>query len=168
MKRIIPLGLIVVGMMLVVGAFTWTYFGDSTSTADAVTLPDQLGGLPRTDYRTGAQAMAEFEELHGKQFPLTAGAIGIYGNQQITVWAADTSSDSTAAQMVEAMRERIAEGNSPFTPVSQANEKNRSIYVLEGMGQKHFYFQSKNLVIWVAVEPALTETVIQQILEAYP
>ena len=70
--------------------------------------------------------------------------------------------------MVEAMRERIAEGNSPFTPLSQTTDKNRTVYVLEGMGQKHFYFQSKNLVVWVAVEPALAEAVIQQILEAYP
>lgn len=168
MKRSIPLGLIAVGMMLVVGAFAWVYFGDSTISADAVTLPDQIGDLPRTDYRTGAQAMAEFEELHGKRFHLTAGTIGIYGKQQITVWVAGTSSDSTAAQMVEAMRERIAEGNSPFTPLSQTTDKNRTVYVLEGMGQKHFYFQSKNLVVWVAVEPALAEAVIQQILEAYP
>jgi hypothetical protein len=36
------------------------------------------------------------------------------------------------------------------------------------MGQEHFYFQSKNLVIWVAVDPAFVETVKQQILEAYP
>ena len=168
MKRSIPLGLIAVGMMLVVGTFTWAYFGDSTIAADAVTLPDQLGDLPRTDYRTGAQAIAEFEELHGKQFPLTAGAIGIYGNQEITVWVAGTPSDSIAAQMIDAMQAKIAKGNSPFTPLSQANEKNRSINFLEGMGQKHFYFQSKNLVIWVAVEPALAEAVIQQILEAYP
>ena len=168
MKRSIPLGLIAVGMMLVVGAFAWAYFGDSTISTDAVTLPDQLGGMPRTDYRTGAQAMAEFEELHGKRFHLTAGTIGIYGKQQITVWVAGTSSDSTAAQMVEAMRERIAERNSPFTPLSQTTDKNRTVYVLEGMGQKHFYFQSKNLVVWVAVEPALAEAVIQQILEAYP
>ena len=168
MKRSIPLGLIAVGMMLVVGAFAWAYFGDSTISTDAVTLPDQLGGMPRTDYRTGAQAIAEFEELHGKQFPLTAGAIGIYGNQEITVWVAGTPSDSIAAQMIDAMQAKIAKGNSPFTPLSQANEKNRSIYFLEGMGQKHFYFQSKNLVVWVAVEPALAEAVIQQILEAYP
>jgi hypothetical protein len=168
MKRSIPLGLIAVGMMLVVGAFAWAYFGDSTISADAIALPDQLGNLPRTDYRTGIQAIAEFENLHGKQFPLIAGAIGIYGNQQITVWAAGTSSDSTAAQMVAAMRERIAEGNSPFTPLRQATDKNRTIYVLEGMGQEHFYFQSKNLVIWVAVDPAFVETVKQQILEAYP
>lgn len=168
MKCSIPLGLIAVGMMLVVGTFTWAYLGDSSIAADAVTLPDQLGDLPRTDYRTGAQAIAEFEELHGKQFPLTVGAIGIYGNQQITVWVAGTSSDSVAAQMVDSMQAKIAGGNSPFTPLSQANEKTRTIYVLEGMGQKHFYFQSKNLVVWVAVDPALAEAVIQQILEAYP
>lgn len=168
MRHGIPFGLIVLGTLLIVGALSWVSFGNSAISADAIALPDRLGGQQRTDYRTGAQAMDEFENLHGKQFTLTAGAVGIYGNQQITVWVAGTSSDSVAAQMVESMREKIAEGNSPFTPLSRATDKNRSIYVLEGMGQRHFYFQSKNLVVWVAVDPALAETVIQQILEAYP
>ena len=169
MKRSLPIGLIFLGTLLSVGSLGWLYLGNPTNTAESIpSLPDQLGGLSRTDYRTGTQALAEFENLHGKQFPLTSGAIGTYGDQQITVWAAATSSDSIASQMVEAMLERIAEGNSPFTPLTQINNNNRLVYVLEGMGQRHFYFQAKNLVIWVAVEPALADTVIQQILEAYP
>lgn len=168
MKRSIPFGLIVLGTMLIVGALSWAFFDNSTIAADAIALPDQLAGLPRTDYRTGTQALAEFENLHGKQFPLTSGAIGIYGDQEITVWAAGTSSEVIASQMVESMRDRIAEGNSPFTPLAQTNDNNRLVYVLEGMGQKNFYFQSKNLVIWVAVDPALADTVIQQTLEVYP
>jgi len=168
MKRIFPVGLIVLGTLLTVGVLGRLYFGNPLKAADAVVLPEELAGLPRMDYQTGVQAMAEFENLHGKQFPLTSGAIGIYGDQQITVWAAGTSSELIASQMVEAMQKRIAEGNSPFTPLTQDNNNNRSVYVLEGMGQKHFYFQSKNLVIWVAVEPALADTVIQQTLEVYP
>src|SRR5574341_1413870 len=78
-----------------------------------------LGALLIIDTRTGAEATSEFENLHGKQFPLTSGAIGIYDNQQITLWAAATASDSIASQMVESMREKIAEGNSPFTPLTQ-------------------------------------------------
>jgi hypothetical protein len=94
--------------------------------------------------------------------------MGVYGNQQITVWIAGTSSEAIASQMVDAMRARIAEGNSPFTPVTESINHNRPIYVLEGMGQKHFYFHAKNLVVWVAVDPALADTVIQEVLEAYP
>ena len=168
MKRGFPIGLVVLGTLLTIGAISWLYFENATGNSATIYLPDQLATLPRTDYRTGAQAMAEFESLHGKQFPLISGAIGIYGDQQITVWAAFTSSELIASQMVESMRKRIAEGNSPFTPLTQDNNNNRLVYVLEGMGQKHFYFQSKNLVIWVAVEPALADTVIQQTLEVYP
>jgi len=60
------------------------------------------------------------------------------------------------------------QGGSPFTPVEQFNQGARTIYVLEGMGQMHFYFQSKNLVIWLAADPAVADAAIKQILEAYP
>ena len=168
MKRGFPIGLVVLGALLTVGAFSWLYFGNATGNSATIFLPEQIVNLPRTEYRTGTQALAEFENLHGKQFPLTSGAIGIYGDQQVTIWAAGTSSDSIAAQMVDAMQDRIAEGNSPFTPVTEGNNNSRLVYILEGMGQKHFYFQSKNLVVWVAVDPALADTVIQEVLEAYP
>jgi len=167
MKRSLPIGLIVLGTLLTVGALGWLYFGNPPTAADAIVLPSQLVGLQRIEYRTGVQAMGEFESLHGKQFPLTSGAIGIYGDQQITVWAAGTSSDSIASQMVDAMRTRIAEGNSPFTPVNEISDHNRKVYALEGMGQKHYYFQSKNLVIWLAVDPAFSDEALQEILEVY-
>jgi hypothetical protein len=168
MKHIFPIGLITLGTLLAVGALGWLYFGSPFQATDAIVLPNQLAGLQRTDYQTGAQAIAGFENLHGKQFPLISGAIGTYGDQQITVWVAGTYSESSASFMVESMREKIAEGNSPFTPLTQTNDNDRLVYVLEGMGQKHFYFQSKNLVIWVAADPALADTVIQQTLEVYP
>ncbi len=168
MKRIFPIGLITLGTLLAVGALGWLYFGSPFQAADANVLPNQLAGLERIDYQTGAQAIAGFENLHSKQFPLISGAIGTYGDRQITVWIAGTYSESSASLMVESMREKIAEGNSPFTPLTQTNNNNRSVYVLDRYGAKTFYFQSKNLVIWVAVEPALADTVIQQTLEVYP
>jgi hypothetical protein len=65
------------------------------------------------------------------------------------------------------MQKRIAEGKSPFTPINEINQRNSKVYVLEGMGQKHYYFQSKNLVIWLAANPALADEALQQILEVY-
>ena len=43
-----------------------------------------------------------------------------------------------------------------------------STYALDGMGQKHFYFQSKNLIIWLAAEPSIADEALKQILEDYP
>ncbi|NOH02637.1 MAG: hypothetical protein HND47_12105 [Chloroflexi bacterium] len=168
MKRILPLFLIGLGILLILGPAGWLYFDGLISRPAAVSLPDEIAGLQITVRRTGAQAAAEFEQLHGKQFPLTSGAIGIYGDNQITVWAAGAPLNFMASQMVDAMREKIAKGNSPFTPMSEFNDNNRIVYVLEGMGQRHYYFQSQNLVIWLAADPAVAETAIQQTLEAFP
>ena len=168
MKRFISIGLIVAGILLVAGAVARSYFGNLTKQPGEVPLPDSIAGLQITNTATGDQAVADFENLHSKQFPITSGAIGVYGNNEITLWAAGAPSEAIALEMTNAMQEKIAKGNSPFTPLERFNRGNRIIYVLEGMGQKHYYFQSKNLVIWLAVSPALADQAIQQILEVYP
>ncbi len=168
MKRFFSIGLIALGMALLFGVLGWASFDNLVSQPASVPLPERVAGLPRTGYQTGAEAAVAFEKLHGKQFPLTSGAIGYYGDQQITLWAAGAPLNFIAARMIEAMREKIAEGNSPFTPMSEINNGSRTVYVLEGMGQKHFYFQSENLVIWLAADPSIADEALEQILEAYP
>jgi len=168
MRRFLPVGLIAVGILLISGTLAWSYFGSLTGQPAEVSLPDSIAGLRITNYTTGAQAIADFENLHGKQFPVTSGSIGVYGNNEITLWAAGALSAAIALEMTNAMQEKIAQGNSPFTPLEQFNQGNRTIHVLEGMGQKHYYFQSQNLVIWLAVDPALADQALQQILEVFP
>ena len=135
MKRIFPIGLIGLGILLIFGTLGWLYFDNLVNHPVAVPLPDQIAGLQMTDYTTGAQAAAQFENLHNKRIPLTSGAIGIYGDSEITLWAAGAPLNFMAARMVNAMEEKIAKGNSPFTPLEQFTEGARTIYVLEGMGQ---------------------------------
>ena len=168
MKRILPVLLIGLGILLVLGPVGWLYFDGLVSHPAVIPLPDEIAGLQMTDHKTGAQAVVEFERLHENPFPLISGAIGIYGNQQITLWAAGAPLNFMASEMMDAMRGKIAEGNSPFTPMAEINDNSRKVYVLEGMGQRHYYFQSKNLVIWLAADPAVADTAIQQILEAFP
>jgi hypothetical protein len=167
MKRIFPLALITLGLLLSVMALGQLYLNNRASTSDVINLPKELAGLSLTQTQTGSEAIAEFADLHGKEFPVVTGAIGIYGNNQITLWVAGAQSESTAIEMTSAMQSKIAQGNSPFTPVNEIKDGNREIYALEGMGQKHYYFQSNNLVIWLAVDPNLADEALQQILEVY-
>ena len=168
MKRIASIMLIGIGFVLYFAAAGWIYFNNLITHPTAISLPDQIAGLQIADYKTGAQAVADFTDLHGKQFPIASSAIGVYGDAQITIWAASAPFDFITSRMVDAMREGITEENSPFTPIEQFNEGKRTIYVLEGMGQKHFYFQSKNLIIWLAAVPSIADEALKQILEAYP
>ena len=167
MKRIFPLALITLGVLLSIGALSQLYLNNRVSSSTPLDLPNQLAGLQLTNSKSGDPAISAFTDLHGKSFPVTAGAVGIYGNREITLWVASTTSNSAARELTDAMQKRIAEGNSPFTPIKEINDRNRNLYVLEGMGQQHYYFQSKNLVIWLAADPALADEALQQILEVY-
>jgi hypothetical protein len=168
MKRSLSLALILLGTLIVIAAFGWAYVENSLSHPASLTLPVQLAGLPRASQMTGRQALADFSNLHGEQFPLTSGAVGTYGNNQATLWVAGAPLNLIAARLVTAMRDKIAEGNSPFTPSGENQDNKRTIYALEGMGQKHFYFQSHNLVIWLAVDADIADASIQQLKEIYP
>jgi hypothetical protein len=168
MKRIFPLGLITLGVLLSIGALGQLYLKGRVNSPATIDLPKEVAGLRITESTSGDQAISEFTSLHGKQFPVNSGAVGIYGNREITLWVAGAPSESIALEMTNAMQQRIAEGNSPFTPVSEMRDRNRKVYALEGMGQKHYYFQSKNLVIWLAVDPAFSDEALQQTLEVYP
>jgi hypothetical protein len=66
------------------------------------------------------------------------------------------------------MKDKIAEGNSPFTPTGERPDGSRVIYELGGMGQKHFYFQSGDLLIWLAADVDLAEQALGQVLVFYP
>ena len=167
MKRIFPLVLITLGLLLSVAALGQLYLENRITPSDIINLPKELAGLSLTQTRTGSEAIAEFADLHGQEFPVTSGEIGYYGDGKATLWVAGTSSESVAAELVNDMERKIAQGSSPFTPIDEMNNRNRKIYVLEGMGQKHYYFQSNNLVIWLAVEPNLADEALQQILEVY-
>lgn len=167
MKRIFPLALITFGILLSLGALSQLYLNNRVSLSTGLDLPNRIAGLSLTESKSGDQAISEFTDLHGKSFPVTSGAVGTYGNRDITLWVASTASDSVALELTNAMQDRIAEGTSPFTPVDEINHRNRKVYALEGMGQKHYYFQSKNLVIWLAAEPGLADEALLQILEVY-
>lgn len=168
MKRSISLTLIVLGTLFVVAALGWASFEETIGNPATLTLPEQLAGLPLSSQMNGPQAVADFSNLHGKQFPLTSGAVGIYGDHQATLWVAGAPLNLMTARMVTAMRDKIAEGNSPFTPSGEYQDNKRTIYVLKGMGQKHFYFQSQNLVIWLAADADIADTALQQLKEIYP
>lgn len=168
MRRIVSVAVMGMGVLLLLAAGGWLYFSNQVSQPGPAPLPNEVAGLSLSMKMTGAQATEEFATLHNNHFPLTSGAVGTYGNQQIGLWVGGAPFNLLATRLVIAMHDKIAEGNSPFTPVREFEDRGRVVYGLEGMGQKHYYFQSQNLVIWLASDPAFADKALPQILEAYP
>jgi len=169
MRKLIPLLLIVSGSMLILAVVSITLYNQAVQKPGAVPLPSQVANQRITIKSEGRQAIAEFKRLHRQEFPLVAGAVGTYGlNNEAKLWAAEALFDFMAGKMVTDMRDKIAGGNTPFIPTGERQQAERTIYELDGMGQKHFYFQSGKLIIWLAVDKEIADQVLENTLEFYP
>lgn len=169
MKRAFAFGLIGLGFLLLLSGVGYAIFNQSITHPGSARLPQQVAGLPLSHERQGLQAVEEINRLHGKQFPLTSAAIGHYGSYgEVTLWVSGVAINLMASRILNSMRDRIAEGNSPFIPLEERTLGGRAVYVLDGMGQRHFYFRSERSIIWLAADPALAEQAIDHTLEVYP
>jgi len=162
-RRIGPLLLFAIGAILVLGGIGWL-----TLTGGEIRVPDSLAGWPLSEQVTGPEALRQIERLHGKGFPLTDGAVAHYGGNRATLWISSTWLPVMAARQVEAMADRIAEGQSPFTPTGQEVIEGKTVYTLSGMGQTHYYFQHKRLVIWLAASPSIARQSLTDLLQSLP
>jgi hypothetical protein len=168
-KRLFSFGLIAVGAILVLVAAAGLLFGGVVQVHDSEMLPDQLAGLPLASTSTGQQAVAEINRMHGLNFPLLSGAVGRYGGDgQATLWVSEAQSASLASQMLEDMAAKIAQGSSPFKPADVRLDGGRKVYELEGLGQRHFYFQSRAFLVWLAVDSDLVERALGEVLRFFP
>jgi hypothetical protein len=171
MKRnLAPLLLALAGLFLIAGGLGYGWVSSAITNPEAAVLPRRLAGLPlsRADY--GAAAVAEVTRMHGRSFLLTSGAHGIYGvrGESATLWVTGAPSRFLAERMVIAMAEAIDTKESPFTPVGVRQIDGRPVYELTGLGQRHYYFRSAAVVIWLGVDEAIAETTLAEVLAFYP
>jgi hypothetical protein len=126
-------------------------------------VPQEIAGLQLVDSVTGQEALQQIGRLHGKDFSLLDGFVAHYqtGSERATLWVAQARDTDQASQMVEDMSRRISEGNSPFTDPQGLDISGRILYSVSGQGQRHFYYQIADKVVWLAIDdgPKMAEAV---------
>ena len=155
------------GLIFLIAIAYWTY-AEALANPIAVAVPDVVAGARLTQKTTGPEAVAEVTRLHGKAFPLTSGAMALYGDGAVTLWVSGASASPIAAEMVRTMTEKIAENRSPFTPRGMRQVNGRAVYELVGLGQRHFYFQSGALVVWLTADEGVAEKALEEVMAYYP
>ena len=65
------------------------------------------------------------------------------------------------------MEMKIAESETPFEPLGRSKHEAHMVYELVGMEQRHFYFQSGPLVVWLAADPLMSDRALEDVLEVY-
>jgi hypothetical protein len=168
-RRTAAVALIVFGVILVVFAIVYPYGDSANEETPDIQLPEEIAGQPVRAEAHGLQAIENITNLHGVEFELTGGAVGGYGTEgEITLWVSSSGTEAAATQLVIEMRNKIAQGDSPFEPVGEETIGGRKVYQLESFGQAHFYFQSGDLVIWLAADQTLADMSLAELLAFYP
>lgn len=159
-----PLVLIGLGLAILLAGLSWLVVDRLVIGRGAMSLPVRLAGLPLVEQLSGRPALTEIQRLHGQNFPLVDGAVARYGDGVATVWVSSAWTSFLAARQVEAMTERIAERNSPFSPQGQSEVEGITIYTLTGMGQVHYYFQLDQQVVWLAITAEQAEQGLAELI----
>lgn len=168
-KRWIGLALIGIGFAACVFALGYYFYLQEVDQIGAAPLPDELAGQSLVDKIEGAPALDELTWLHRQEFNLNKGAVGTYGMQgEITLYIAGTPFGLMTGNLVDAMGDKIAAVDTPFTSVAEREIDRRRVYELIGMGQRHFYFRSGDLIVWLAADESLAEEALTQVLGFYP
>ena len=169
-KRFVPLTLILVGLVLLTAGLIYWRFMAAVEDPDEAPLPETVAGLPLSRASYGKEAVAEVARLHGKSFPLSSGAEAMYGRpgEMAMLWVTGTPGQPLAARMISEMETAIEESEAPFIPLGVREINDRNVYELTGMGQQHFYFRSKALIIWLAADEPIAESALFEALDFYP
>lgn len=169
-KRLFPLAIITFGVFLVMASLAYWQVTKVAGTPEAAALPDTLAGLSLAAESYGPEAVSEITRLHDQRFPLSSGAYGIYGSRghRAMLWVASAPVKLMATRMVDEMKQAVANGGSPFTPTGTREVNGRTLYELTGMGQRHYYFQSNTLVVWLTADGPVAETALADALNFYP
>lgn len=154
-----PVLLMGLGLVLVLAALIWLAVD-----WDVGKLPARLAGLPLSEQLAGRPALAEIGRLHGQDFALVDGIVARYGDSAATVWMSSARTPALAAEQVEAMTGRIGEGGSPFTPLGRDEVEGVTAYALTGMGQRHYYFQLEQRVVWLAINAELADQGLAELI----
>ncbi len=79
------------------------------------------------------------------------------GKMGFPLYVAGTPLKFLAGGLLVAMRDKIAEANSPFTLLAEREINRRKVYEVQGRGQLHYYFRSDNLIVWLAADETHAE-----------
>lgn len=136
-------------------------------------LPKSLAGLTLEDFYGGERAQKEIERLHGGKVTVKSGYVGYYrerdGGRSATFWISQADNEEEALTLFTRMEEGIAKGSTPFSTPQKASVPGLealTVYFLTGMGQDHYFWVKKNLVIWVALGSFSKEVQLEFIKQA--
>ena len=162
-RSLVPVAGAILALALV-GAVGWGLWTATAGEEAATGAPQEIAGYRLQGTLSGPDAVASMEQLHGEEIGIVTGWIARYEDGG-TIWLAEAADKETAGRLVQAMTDRIADGNESFAHLQTGKHEGLTIYSVLGQGQRHYYYAQDKRLVWVATPPGAEETFFSDALE---
>lgn len=137
------------------------------STAGGLVAPASLGGARLASSLRGPAALAEISRLHGRRIGGDDALMAGY-EYGLLLWVTASGSAFRAGSLLFRMNRGMSGGTDVFTAPRGREIRGRTVFITDGLGQRHAYYQSGRYVVWLAAPAAVAEQALQDLLHTYP
>lgn len=130
-------------------------------------LPQKLGDLSLARIIQGKAAAAIINKMHGKTLDECKNYIAYYGShtsKNILYISVYESAENAKANLMN-MAMKLAGGSAVFSPLTYSGMGHNVHFETEGMGLKHYFYRTDNILFWWQVEPDKAKVTYKDLLE---
>ncbi|MGA7144747.1 MAG: hypothetical protein WBY47_09615 [Desulfobacterales bacterium] len=130
-------------------------------------LPQKLGDLSLARVIQGKAAAAIINKMHGETLDECKNYIAYYGShnsKNILYISVYESAENAKANLMN-MAMKLAGGSSVFSPLTYSGMGHNVHFETEGMGLKHYFYRTENILFWWQVEPDKAKATYKDLLE---
>jgi hypothetical protein len=128
---------------------------NSCSTGDiSKYLPQKLGELNLAKVIQNKKAAVIINKMHGKKLDDCKNYIAIYENNHSKniLYVSIYENAEKAETNIKNMAIKMAKGSSVFSPLTHTKIRDNVYFETAGMGLKHYFYRTDNILIWWQVE----------------
>jgi hypothetical protein len=129
-------------------------------------LPQKLGELNLTKVIQNKKATVIINKMHGKKLDDCKNYIAIYGDNhsENILYVSVYENAEKAETNIKNMAIKMANGSSVFSPLTQTKIGDKVYFETVGMGFKHYFYRTDNILIWWQVESDKAEATLNDLL----
>ncbi len=130
-------------------------------------LPNKLSELSLFKVILNEEATSIINKMHGKQLDDCKNYIAYYGSNDSKniLYVSVYKNAETAKTNLKSMATKMASGSSVFSPLKHSKMGDNVHFETNGMGLKHFFYRTDNILIWWQVEPDEAEASYNDLLK---
>ena len=140
----------------------------SCSTGDDFNyLPQKLGELNLAKVIQNKKAAVIINKMHGKKLDDCKNYIAVYGDNRSKniLYASVYENAEKAETNLKNMAIKMANGSSVFSPLTHTKIGDKVYFETKGMGLKHYFYRTDNILIWWQVELDKAEATLNDLFK---